>query len=149
MEKEIELIANTISYAIPVLTGLLLLSGWIIFCILKYRKWNHRFKNCTKKITVHVSDVLEKKTRRGGMVYKPIFTGIEDGREFVISSAFYSNLVSFGVGENVELFVNPEDYQNFIYAEKSYNKGLNADIFACIFIPIIFLAGIILTCVVK
>lgn len=143
------MVINIIGYGIPVLIGLLLLSGWIIFCILKYRKWHHRFKNCTKRITVDVSDVLEKKTRRGSMVYKPIFTGIEDGREVVISSAFYSNLVSFGVGENLELLINPGNYQEFIYAEKSYNKGINADIFACVFIPVIFLVGILLICVVQ
>lgn len=124
------------------------LIAWGIMCYLKYKKWHDKRKNCQKELQVYVKEILEKKTSRGGMVYKPIFVWKEDNKEFIIDSAFYSDLVSFKVGEAVNLLVNPNNYLDYIYAENTYNKGLVLDIGAC-FIPLIFVLGIVLAIIVK
>ena len=112
------------------------LIGWLILCRAKFKKWHDRKIKCIKRINVVVSDVLERKTARGAMLYKPIFQ--VEAEEYIIDSAFYSNLVKFQVGEKLELLVNPENYKQFLYADDRYNKGLIADVICC-FIPLIFL----------
>ncbi|MBO5303949.1 MAG: hypothetical protein J6A92_07865 [Lachnospiraceae bacterium] len=126
----------------------IILSVWIVLCILKYRKWNIKRKKCIKHVTVYVSDILSKKTKRGDMVYKPIFVLEEKNQRYKIDSAFYSNLVTFGVGQKVNLLINPQNYKQFLYAENSYNKGMVVDIVCC-FIPFVFLIGIILAAFVN
>ncbi len=121
----------------------LFLSAWLTLCVAKYNKWKSRRQNCTSELTVKVTEVLEKKTSRGGMVYKPIFESVDDARQLIINSAYYSSLVSFEIGDIVELLINPDNPQQFLYKNDSLNKGKIADI-ACCCIPIIIVIGMIL-----
>ena len=122
---------------------------WAIFSSLKYKKWKERQEKCTKRITVYVSDVLERKTRRGSMVYKPIFKWEEDGREYTIDSAYYSNVIRFEKNEEVVLLVNPEEYRQYMYGDPFYTNKLKImDGIACAF-PLVFLLFIVLSCFIK
>ncbi len=123
---------------------LVFISVWFVLCIFKYKKWSNKRKKCTKHISVKVIDILEKKTARGGMIYKPIFLveGVSDNS--TIDSAYYSSLVSFEVGEYVELLVNPDNQNEFLYKDNPYNKGLIVDILCCC-LPCIVLIGILIT----
>ena len=123
---------------------LLFILAWLALCIAKYNKWRKRIKNCTREVPVKVVDVLEKRTARGGMVYKPIFESIDDTLQLVIDSALYSSLVTFEIGDTLELLVNPENTNEFLYKDDSLNKGKKADILCCL-MPIVIIIGIVLT----
>ncbi len=112
-------------------------------CFFKYRKWHRRRKNCTKEIQVKVVDVKEKKAARGGMFYKPVFEPVGSPEYPVIDSAFYSNMVSFEIGDKVELLINPDNAKEFLYKENSLNKGILADILCCC-LPMICVIGYLL-----
>lgn len=124
---------------------LLFFTAWAILCIMKYNKWRRRRKNCTKELLVKVIEVKQKKTARGGMVYKPIFKTVDDAEQSVIDSAFYSALVTFDIGETLMLLVNPENEKEFLYKEDSLNKGRIVDVVSC-FLPFICVIGYIIIC---
>ncbi len=123
---------------------LIFAAAWLALCVAKYNKWHRRRKNCTKELQVKVVEVLERRTARSGMVYKPVFKPVNDEDRSVIDSAFYSKFVSFEVGETVELLVNPDNVKEFLYKDDSLNKGRTADILCC-FIPVILVAAYVLT----
>ena len=115
-----------------------ILLAWFLLCLFKYKKWHDRKLNCTKKLVAHVVEIREKKTARSGIITKPIFQVCDGGKVYHIESAYYSNLIVFHMGQNVELWVNPKDYSQFLYADDQYNRGKVADILCCL-IPLIFL----------
>ena len=77
--------------------------------IVKYGKWQRRKRNCTREMTVKVTQILEKKTARSGIIYKPVFESVDPMDQAVIDSAFYTRMVTFNVGEMVEPLVNPDN----------------------------------------
>ena len=122
-----------------------ILLAWFLLCLFKYKKWHDRKLNCTKKLVAHVVEIRGRKTARSGIITKPIFQVCDGGKVYHIESAYYSNLVVFHMGQNVEILVNPEDYSQFLYADDQYNRGKVADILCCL-IPLIFLIVIIVVC---
>lgn len=115
-------------------------SAWLALCIAKYSKWSRKRKHCTKELKVKVVKVLERRTARSGMVYKPVFAPVNSDDGSVIDSAFYSKFVSFEVGEEVELLVNPDNIKEFLYKDDSLNKGKTVDILCCC-LPIVIVIG--------
>ena len=124
------------------------LVAWIALCLSKYKKWNNRKMVCTQEISVRVVDVLEKRTLKGHLLYKPIFKPVDSMDNWVIDSAYYSNLVSFQVGQTLELLVNPSNVREFIYKDDRYNKGRTADFIGCA-IPLIAIIAFILISFLK
>lgn len=114
---------------------------WGVLCYNKYKKWAHRLKYCTKELPVIVADVLERKPLNGEMIYKPVFKSLDE--DMTIQSANYSNLISFQMGQQVCLLVNPEDPQEFLYKENAFNVGKTADIISC-FLPLFLLIALFL-----
>ena len=125
--------------------GIIYFALWLTLCISKYNKWSKRKKNCTQELSVRVVDVLEKRTSRGSMLYKPIFMPTDPANLLVIDSAYYSNLVSFEIGDTVELLINPENPNQFLYKDDSLNKGKTADIIGCCLPVIFFIVYLILS----
>ena len=80
-----------INYIIILGFGMIILFSWCGLCILKYKKWSTKRKKCKKRLSVRVIDVLAKKTKRGSMVYKPIFAETDGKCNYIIDSAFYSS----------------------------------------------------------
>lgn len=112
--------------------GIILLSLWAVVASLKYRKWHRREAVCTYRVSAVVTDVLERKPTRGaGMLYKPIYSICVDGTNHTIDSAYYSNVFPVEKGDRFALLVNPENYNEFIYAEKSNNVGKKLDFLCC------------------
>ena len=128
-----------IGYIVIIMAILFFIIGWATLCLLKYRKWSQKANNCTKELKVAVIDILERKTARGGMIYKPIFQSLD--YSIIIDSAYYSSLVSFQQGEQVYLLINPNNPKEFLYKDNAYNKGKIADIVCCL-LPLIFILGI-------
>ncbi len=131
------------NYVITLGFGVIFLTAWCALCISKYKKWSSKRKKCKKQLSVQVIEILEKKTARGGMVYKPIFAETNENTNYIIDSAFYSSLVSFEIGQHIILLVNPENPKDFLYKDNVYNKGIIVDVLCCC-LPCIFLLGILL-----
>ena len=126
--------------------GVLYAIAWAALCLSKYHKWNRRKKNCTREISAEVIKVLERKPMRGSsMLYKPVLRPMDAPEGTVIDSAYYSNLISFKVGDIVTLFVNPNNIQEFLYKDDSLNKGKTADIICCIIPAAIIVIWILLS----
>ena len=129
---------------IVILFILIVVVFWTALCYSKYKKWHIRMKKCTRLVHGLVIEVKERKPIRGsGMLYKPIFMVRDENGETKIESAYYPNPISLSVNSKVDLLVDPNDYNTFIYADRSLNKGLPADIICCC-LPIVFLVGILL-----
>lgn len=137
-----------INYIIKFGFVLILFLAWCTLCIFKYKKWSSKRKMCIKPISVQVIEILEKRTARGGMVYKPIFAIIDDKDNTIIDSAFYSSLVSFEIGQHLTLLVNPQNPKEFLYENNKYNKGIIVDVICCC-LPCIFILGILLAILFK
>ena len=118
--------------------------AWSTLCISKYKKWSSKRKKCKTRLPVRVVEILEKKTARGSMVYKPIFVATDEDSDLSIDSAFYSSLVSFEVGQRLILLVNPENPKDLIYEDNTYNKGIIVDMLCCCLLPLVFLLAILL-----
>ena len=116
---------------------------WMPVCISKYRKWRHRKQHCNRKVTARIVEIREKKAARGGMMYKPVFHVSLDNETHIIDSAYYTAISSMETGQPVELLVNPDDCQEFLYADERYNYGKVTDIIFCL-IPVFFTAIIII-----
>ncbi|MCR4691235.1 MAG: hypothetical protein K5739_07820 [Lachnospiraceae bacterium] len=128
-----------INHIIKAVFVIIFVSAWLALCFGKYNKWNKKRKHCTREMTVKVTDILERKTARGGMTYKPIFQPVDEGDAGEIDSAYYSNLVSFEVGQTVTLLVNPDNPKEFLYKDNSLNRGMIVDVLACVLPPVVIL----------
>ena len=118
---------------------------WFVIGKTKYDKWAYRYRNCTQELPVRVVEVLERRPMRGSsMLYKPIFQPEEGDDRTLIDTAYYSNLLSFQVGERVVLLVNPANIKEFRFKEEQYNKGMKADLVACVIPPLVFLALVLI-----
>lgn len=95
---------------------------------------------CTKEIKATVVDILEKKPGRdikgSESIYKPVFR-TSDG--ITITEAKYNQFVSLSTGQEIELLVNPDNYNSFLYKDNSLNVGKNCDIFLCSILVLIAL----------
>lgn len=133
-------------FSIFIITVLMVV--WIPLCISKYRKWHHRKEHCNRKITVQIVEIEKKKAARGGMMYKPIFAVAKDDKIHTIRTAYYTGISTMEIGQTIELLVNPDDYQEFLYVEEKYNYGKITDIMFCL-IPFFFAIIIIIATVRK
>ncbi|MBR6403444.1 MAG: hypothetical protein IKS48_08690 [Eubacterium sp.] len=122
---------------------------WLSICIPKYKKWSGRIKNCTLEVPVQVVEIYEKRTRRGYVLCKPVFESVDPTNQVVIDSAYYSNLISFEVGDELVLLINPNDPKEFIYKDKRNNKGLVADMVACCMPILVIILYLVLKYVLK
>ena len=92
-------------------------------------------------MTVKVTQILEKKTARSGIIYKPVFESVDPMDQAVIDSAYYTRMVTFNVGETVELLVNPDNVKEFLYKNDALNKGKIADLMACLIVCAVAVGG--------
>lgn len=106
---------------------------WLVLCYYKSKKWIGRKERCTLRIRVQVVEVLTRKPQRGaGLLYKPIFKISLVKSENLIKSATYTHLFKFDPGDEIWIYVNPNNLQDFVY-ESPYNDILKMlDMGACL-----------------
>ncbi len=103
------------------------------------RKWRNRSKRCTLKIPVRVIEVIARKPRSGNaMLYKPIFETFISGERKIIDSARSTMLFQLEEGQELYLYVNPSDIQDFTYDSPYKEKIIFLDKIACI-APFLFI----------
>lgn len=123
-----------LQYFVPISFFILVYAGIALFIVNKYVKWHNLKKNCILPVVASVIEIKKKRMRcgTGALVYKPIFQITLQGQKYLITSAHYSNLFDFHIGQQVPLRINPQNCNLFLYDEEKYNKGILLDIFACL-----------------
>lgn len=105
----------------------------LFICYIKIKKWVGRENRCTLKVQVQVVDILTRKPQRGaGLLYKPIFKISSVKSERLIKSALYTHLYKFDIGDQIWIYVNPNDLQDFMYESPYKDIGILIDGLACV-----------------
>ena len=113
--------------------------GCVVFSYVNIKKWSGRKKRCTLRVSVKVVEVITMKPRRSTvLVYKPIFEADVMGNKVLINSAIYTQLFKLETGQELELYINPDNPQDFMYDSPYKDKLLFLDILACV-MPLFFM----------
>lgn len=112
-----------------------------IFCIaisiinsyVVIKRWGGRKKRCTLRVPVHVTEVITMRPRRGTvLLHKPIFEVCLLGNKVLINSAVNTHLFKLEVGQELWLYINPDNPQDFMYESPYKDKLLFLDKLACV-----------------
>lgn len=98
---------------IRILILLILWMSYFVYIIVLLKRHKRKKERCTKQIKVYVKDVLVK-SGIGGNFFKPIFEAEKDGQKILIHSAIPNSVVRYTKGEYVNIYVNPENYQEYL-----------------------------------
>lgn len=91
-------------------------------------------KNCILRVNAKVVEILERKPQRGaGLMYKPVFQISFMERTVLIKSATYTNLLQFELNQEISIYINPNNPQDFMYESPYISIVIFADILACSF----------------
>lgn len=126
-----------------------LLGFWTFVCYKKIKKWKDYEKRCTLKVCAEVTKVILKEPRelhmRGtGPLYKPIFKVCVMDRDIIIDSACFTNLKRFETGQEYWLYVNPANFQDFIYDAPYGTVIKRLDIGICVLVWVGMAAALII-----
>lgn len=90
-------------------------------------------KKCTEKVPATVVGILEKQSRTGSAgsrnrstvtVYSPVFGFTYEGQKYKVNNSSYSNLNSFYEGQETEIYINPDDPNQFYCPEDKTSKSM-------------------------
>ena len=111
----------------------------IINSYIVIKRWGERKKRCTLRVPVKVIEVIAMKPRRSTvLVYKPIFEVDIMDNKVLINSAIYTPLFKLEAGQGLQLCINPDNPQDFMYDSPYKDKLLFLDILPCV-IPLVFM----------
>jgi len=103
----------------------------IIFCYIR-KKWGEQQKRCTLRVPVKVIEVITMRPTRGTvLLHKPIFEACVMGSNVIINSAVKTHLFKLEVGQELWLFINPDDPQDFLYESPYKDKLMFVDKISC------------------
>ena len=103
------------------------------------KEWGSRKKRCTLRVPAKVVEVLNMKPKRTlVMMHKPIFEICVMGNNILINSAIYTHLIKLKTGQKLQLYINPDNPQDFMYASPYKNKLLFRDMLGCV-MPLVML----------
>lgn len=110
---------------------------WSFVCYRKIKKWRDYKKRCTLRVLAEVTDILWKSPRELHVravdpINKPVFKVCYMGQEIIIDSAPYTNLITFKPEQEFWLYVNPENFQDFMYGEPHGTVIRRLDIGMCV-----------------
>lgn len=98
----------------------------LVTFVLQYLKKDIESKkkeNCTKLVTAQVIEIRQSKPNRKGKIsYKPIFIVRDERGSTMIVSARYSQVANIPVNSTINLLVDPNNYNRFIYADSFLNE---------------------------
>lgn len=121
--------SNTLMFVI-IFSGTWALVG-IIFFIIGILILNNRKKkeiNCTSKTYGKVTDIVRHQSydRNGGYSssWHPVFEYNIGELKFIKESTYGSSQSKYAIGQNVEIYYNPEDYNEYYIVGDSLPKTL-------------------------
>ena len=110
---------------------------WLIIFSYIRKTWEGRQKRCTLRVLVKVIEVITMKPTRGTvLLHKPIFEACLMGDKVIINSAVKTHLFKLEVGQELWLYINPDDPQDFLYDSPYKDKLIFVDKIACV-LPLI------------
>ena len=94
---------------------------------------------CSQKVSATVVNLLEKEnetkksngSRRTTTVYSPVFSYVVDGKEYVENNNSYSSPCHYYVGQQTEIFIDPDDPSRF-YAPDDNTYGILTLVFSIV-----------------
>lgn len=139
---------------IAIVAGIFGLIGIIFFIIGTFLIINRKKKekNCTSKTYGKVIDIVKVRYNSVGKGYSymwhPVFEYNIGNQKLIKQSAYGRTECKYAVGQNVEIYFNPENYNEYYVAGENVPKTVGI-IFTCVGIAFIiiaiFLALLILT----
>jgi len=90
-------------------------------------------KRCTLRVPAKVVEVLTMKPKGAFvLMHKPIFETCVMGNDVLINSAIYTHLIKLKTGQKLQIYINPDNPQDFMYAPPYKNKLLFRDMLGCV-----------------
>jgi len=103
------------------------------------KEWGGRKKRCTLRVPAKVVEVLTMKPKgEFVLMHKPIFETCVMGNDVLINSAIYTHLIKLKTGQKLQIYINPDNPQDFMYASPYKNKLLFRDMLGCV-MPLVML----------
>ena len=100
-------------------------------------------KNCTSKTYGKVIDIVKVRYNAVGKGYSymwhPVYEYNIGNQKFIKQSAYGRTECKYAVGQNVEIYFNPENYNEYYVAGENVPKTLGI-IFTCVGIVLIIIA---------
>lgn len=88
----------------------------VIFCFIKYKYRKKKITACTFKVRAEVVEILTRKPwSSADLLYKPILKINYMEQEIIINTALYGGLFHFEIGQQIDIHINPQDPQEFMY----------------------------------
>ena len=87
-------------------------------------------KKCTEYADATVADFETRYNRRGRASYYPVFKYVFEGVDHRRASSFYSQFLGFNVGDQIGLYIDPDDPEN-IYCPKETIQKVIANLIIC------------------
>ena len=133
------------TFNLAIIPGIFGLVGIIFFIIGIFLIINRKKKekNCTSRTYGKVIDIVKRRYHdvNGGYSYMwhPVFEYNIGNQKFIKESAYGRTECKYAVGQNVEIYVNPENYNEYYVAGETASKTLGI-IFTCVGIVLIIIA---------
>ena len=106
---------------------------WLISFYQIRKKWMGRQKRCTLRVPIKVIEVISFRPSRGTvLLHKPIFEVCIMGNKVLINSAINTHLFKLEVGQDLWLYINPDNPQDFMYESPYKDKFLFYDKLICV-----------------
>ena len=139
---------------IAIFSGIWALVGVVFFVIGTAMRANRKRKeeNCTSRTWGTVVDLVRRESRDSDGTYSaswhPVFEYHIGGMTFIKESNFGSSQAKFAIGQNVEIYYNPGDYNEFYVPGEKLPK-LIGTIFTAVGVAAILVAVIAAIIVLK
>lgn len=136
--------SDTLMFVI-IFSGVWTLVGviFLIVGILMYNNWKKKKVNCTSMTYGKITDIVRHSNYYSDGVYSPrwhpVFEYNVGELKFVKESPYGSSQSKYAIGQDVEVYYNPEDYNEYYLAGDTIPKTL-ATIFIIVGIVAIFIA---------
>ena len=131
---------------IAIVAGIFGLIGIIFFIIGTFLIINRKKKekNCTSKTYGKVIDIVKVRYNDVGKGYSymwhPVFEYNIGNQKLIKQSAYGRTECKYAVGQNVEIYFNPENYNEYYVAGETVPKTLGI-IFTCVGIALIIISS--------
>ena len=114
-------------------SGIFGLVGAIFLAIGIFILQGHRrmLQRCTSRTWGKVTDLIEHRDRDGKRFWHPVFEYTVGDRKYIKESGYGSSPSPFAVGQNVAVYFNPNDFEDY-FAEGETAPDLLGKIFTAV-----------------
>ena len=112
---------------------------FILFGVLEIIKTIILKKKCTEYVDATVVDIAVSHDSEGSSTYHPVFGYTFDGVDYRRKSGFYSSFLRFNVGDQVELYIDPEKPKRFYCPKETIHRIILCLVFIAVGVFVMFI----------